>query len=266
MSFLQENYEISPYIAEFINTTTNLVFEAGALLIYLLPIKETKSRSAFLSFTHNPHLAFDSRPLHLRRLQRAPQWHREAVHSHPPSFETSAQIRHGYKLGLGLFAYAAFVTVTYVYFVHDPVFHQVSYGLLVVIIVGRSTYLVHRLPLSETRRILVFVLRTAASSFLGAFILWNIDNIFCSSLRGWRKNLGIYPVGAVSELHGWWHIGTALGCYYYIVFNEWIQQILAGNSQVFELHWALGFVPYIRKAEGSVKTAANDHVETKKKK
>ncbi|RUP49631.1 ceramidase-domain-containing protein [Jimgerdemannia flammicorona] len=182
------------------------------------------------------------------------------------SFETSAQIRHGYKLGLGLFAYAAFVTVTYVYFVHDPVFHQVSYGLLVVIIVGRSTYLVRRLPLSETRRILVFVLRTAASSFLGAFILWNIDNIFCSSLRGWRKNLGIYPVGAVSELHGWWHIGTALGCYYYIVFNEWIQQILAGNSQVFELHWALGFVPYIRKAEGSVKTAANDHVETKKKK
>lgn len=102
------------------------------------------------------------------------------------------------------------MTVAYVYYIHDPLFHQVCYGILVLTIVFRSIYLVRRLPKSEVHSMLVFVLRTAAFSFLGAFVLWNIDNIFCKSLQGWRQSIGYYPIGALSELHGWWHIGTGM--------------------------------------------------------
>ena len=40
-------------------------------------------------------------------------------------------------------------------------------------------------------------------TFLGGFAIWNLDNIYCSSLRRWRRELGL-PWGILLEGHGWW--------------------------------------------------------------
>jgi dihydroceramidase len=52
--------------------------------------------------------------------------------------------------------------------------------------------------------------------FLGGFAIWNLDNIYCSKLRKWRHEIGL-PWGIVLEGHGWWHVMTGIGAYYYIV-------------------------------------------------
>jgi dihydroceramidase len=41
------------------------------------------------------------------------------------------------------------------------------------------------------------------SVVLGGFIIWNLDNIFCPTLRRWRRGIGL-PWGIVLEGHGWW--------------------------------------------------------------
>jgi len=41
------------------------------------------------------------------------------------------------------------------------------------------------------------------SVFLGAFFIWNLDNIYCGKLRRWRREIGL-PWGIVLEGHGWW--------------------------------------------------------------
>ena len=46
--------------------------------------------------------------------------------------------------------------------------------------------------------------------FIFGFVLWNIDGHFCGGLRHIRAMLGI-PVCWPLELHGWWHFFTALG-------------------------------------------------------
>lgn len=51
--------------------------------------------------------------------------------------------------------------------------------------------------------------------FLGGFAIWNLDNEFCSVLRKWRHTVGL-PWGLLLEGHGWWHIGTGTGAYFYI--------------------------------------------------
>lgn len=41
------------------------------------------------------------------------------------------------------------------------------------------------------------------SIFLGGFGIWTLDNIYCSKLRTWRREVGL-PWGLVLEGHGWW--------------------------------------------------------------
>jgi dihydroceramidase len=43
----------------------------------------------------------------------------------------------------------------------------------------------------------------AVSSVGFGFLLWNLDNIFCTSLRQWRRSVGL-PWGILLEGHGWW--------------------------------------------------------------
>uniref|UniRef100_A0A671KU08 Alkaline ceramidase n=1 Tax=Sinocyclocheilus anshuiensis TaxID=1608454 RepID=A0A671KU08_9TELE len=59
---------------------------------------------------------------------------------------------------------------------------------------------------------------TSLSIFLLGFVLWNIDNIFCDSLRATRQQLPPV-VGAVTRLHAWWHVLTGLGSYLHILLS-----------------------------------------------
>ena len=39
--------------------------------------------------------------------------------------------------------------------------------------------------------------------FLGGFTIWSLDNKYCSTLRSWRREIGL-PWGIFLEGHGWW--------------------------------------------------------------
>ena len=52
--------------------------------------------------------------------------------------------------------------------------------------------------------------------YLGAFFVWNIDNIYCSEIIQLRSVLGSV-LAPVTQLHAWWHFGTGLGTYIHIV-------------------------------------------------
>jgi dihydroceramidase len=66
--------------------------------------------------------------------------------------------------------------------------------------------------LSEEKRRREWDRRTWRSTFwtvLG-YIIWNVDLEFCKELRMLRERVGL-PWGWVLELHGWWHVLTAVG-------------------------------------------------------
>jgi dihydroceramidase len=138
-------------------------------------------------------------------------------------------------LSVFLVGLAAFIT-GYYHYLQDPKFHQNMYALLTAVVLFRSVYVmevnirpslraketvvkevnanghangIDRSKIFEDARD-VGILRTmwlmiawGLGIFLGGFALWNVDNIYCSTLRNWRREIGL-PWGILLEGHGWW--------------------------------------------------------------
>ncbi|KAG7143510.1 Alkaline ceramidase 3 like protein [Verticillium longisporum] len=108
-------------------------------------------------------------------------------------------------LGLALMALAAFITAYY-HISKDPLFHQNSYGILTAIVLLRSVYVME----TELRPKLHAQDPAKAKRILAT--MW---------LMG----------------HGWWHLMTGLGGYYYIVWGIWLRRCLGGRENEYKLLW-----------------------------
>jgi len=60
-----------------------------------------------------------------------------------------------------------------------------------------------------------------ASCAAFGYLLWNIDTHFCAPLLSLRRRVGL-PFGILLELHGWWHILTAIGAYTFMALVEYL--------------------------------------------
>ncbi|OTA55105.1 hypothetical protein K449DRAFT_337959 [Hypoxylon sp. EC38] len=101
------------------------------------------------------------------------------------------------------------------FYVRSPrIIYQVfafATGILVVIL--RSQYLFHwTQPAFPKAKSCNWNVRTwkGISICLVGYLLWNIDLEYCAELRNIRQQLGL-PLAWLFELHGWWHILTAIG-------------------------------------------------------
>ena len=72
--------------------------------------------------------------------------------------------------------------------------------------------------------------------FLGGFAIWGLDQKYCSTLRRWRRDLGL-PWGILLEGHGWWHLMTGIGSYFYIVWAIWLRMCLNEDQDTYKLNW-----------------------------
>lgn len=152
------------------------------------------------------------------------------------------------SIGLGTASLAIFITLYY-HYLQDPTFHQNAYALLTIIVLGRSMYVMERdirpyfrereeehARLLKDRTVsdatrekelardirdrwilkqMWTMIALGMTMFLGGFAVWNLDNELCSTLRQWRHEVGL-PWGILLEGHGWWHLGTGTGAYFYI--------------------------------------------------
>jgi dihydroceramidase len=161
------------------------------------------------------------------------------------TFAHGKSIQYAIVLAGFLVSLAAFIT-GYYHYLQDPSFHQNMYALLTTIVVLRSMYVMevnirpswkakerimkqgyhangsmtNTLSVEEEAEQLrkdardVKILKTmwtmvayGLSVFLGGFIIWTLDNQLCSSLRNWRREIGL-PWGILLEGHGWWSVDT----------------------------------------------------------
>lgn len=109
----------------------------------------------------------------------------------------------------------------------------------------------------EILRQMWWMIAVGLSIFLGGFVVWSLDNAYCSKLRRWRHEIGL-PWGLLLEGHGWWHLMTGYGAYFYIVWGIWLRHCLNGRQDDFELVWPSLWtsIPIVVKrsmANGSVK-------------
>lgn len=166
-------------------------------------------------------------------------------------------------IGLSLIGLAAWITAYYL-LSQDPVFHQVAYATLTCAVVFRGMYVMEnslrpalkaRNPIlgEEIMSQMWRMAFTGIALFLVGFSIWLFDNAFCQYLRS-ARNTVLLPWAALLEGHGWWHIFTSLGAYYFIIWRVWLERCLDGKENEFMLSWQSTYrsVPRVVPRRGHV--------------
>ncbi len=89
------------------------------------------------------------------------------------------------------------------YLSRDPVYHQAVFASIMFTNIFRTMYLLRndeigkRLPPAPRSAITRLFLSGAATFALGFFV-WNLDNIFCSTVTRWKTSVG-WPVAFLLE-------------------------------------------------------------------
>ncbi|XP_078478666.1 alkaline ceramidase 3-like [Lampetra planeri] len=243
LDWCEDNYDHSPFVAEFWNTLSNLPMVAGPLLSapfcarahvewrYLLALVGISVVGIGSWFFHMTLL------YEMQLLDELPMIYTCCVFVYclflsfeKPNFMNVPFI-------LTLVAFSCLVTGIYL-LLKEPVFHQVMYGMLVCFLVVRGVYIVFWvLPCLQT---LMF---SSLASFLLGFILWNLDNNFCPTWRRVRVSMLPTSLGAVSQLHAWWHLLSGLGSYLHILFSLSARLLYLKKRP--RVTWLLGFWPVL---------------------
>jgi dihydroceramidase len=89
--------------------------------------------------------------------------------------------------------------------------HMAMFVAMLALIGLRTVLLINRRAMSSKEKTKYIRKFGGVCAYLAvAFLLWNIDLQWCYELRSLRNRLGL-PWAWLLELHGWWHVLTAVG-------------------------------------------------------
>ncbi|KAF2018827.1 alkaline ceramidase-like protein [Aaosphaeria arxii CBS 175.79] len=288
LNWCEEDYYMTVYSAEIVNTLTNLLFMylAGKGIHNCLTNgHDTVFTVAFIgylivgtgSFLFHATLKY---PMQL--VDELSMIYTTCLMFYA-TFSYGKSKLYSITLGVALVVMALSITLYY-HYLQDPTFHQTAYAVLTAIVLFRAIYVmeVNIRPAFRTKeredanprsgvlgeaaqnredardreilRQMWVLIAWGLSIFLGGFAFWQLDNAFCFTLRSWRRQLGM-PWGFLLEGHGWWHLMTGIGAYFYIVWGIWLRHCLNYKQDDYELVWPrITVMPLVVK---KAKTQAN---------
>ncbi|KAI8322246.1 alkaline phytoceramidase [Martensiomyces pterosporus] len=250
IDWCEENYVVSKYVAEFWNCITNSMFMILALLGMYSAIKHRQGKRVLMCYVGQLAVGIGSALFHAtlkhttQLLDELPMLYLCAIAFYS-LVEIDKNVRYGWKLPAAIIAFQLIITLTYIFWIQSPAFHQVAFALTVI---GATAFGYTRLSeisiSSRTKRKFNRLLLLGSLGMLGGFFVWNIDNIFCHQLRSYRSYVNS-PLDALLQLHGWWHILTAYGCSYLLLWVHLARIARLGHDHLFTIRHCLGLFPYI---------------------
>lgn len=131
--------------------------------------------------------------------------------------------------------YCSIVTYVYLSVWKNPVFHEVAFAIMSIIVICENISLIRMLNLSKR------LYAISLGYYLFGFLLWNIDNKFCAYLKMYRQglenffgidkasiesssikaiglNAAVVSLKSISEFHSLWHIFTGYGSFMCLLF------------------------------------------------
>ncbi|KEY68860.1 hypothetical protein S7711_03798 [Stachybotrys chartarum IBT 7711] len=222
-NFCEEDYLISYYVAEFINSLTNFTYVYYALrYMYgpgsrglFAPKWDFMSISLFLlgvaSFLFHATLRhFLQYADELGMLLLA--WsmcHGILVRQHTNDYDRAVNI-----------AMAIFFPLFSAFYVYTGkiVYHASVFTFILLLITARGWYLLYlRKPRFPADKLAEWKVRGRWSLgiLLFGYFLWHVDLEMCEKLREIRGRIGL-PWAFLLEMHGWWHIFTAMSAAWFM--------------------------------------------------
>ncbi|XP_022095222.1 alkaline ceramidase 3-like [Acanthaster planci] len=217
LDWCERNYATTTYIAEFWNTISNIVFIIPPLFGIAFAWRDRVDHRFIFSYVGVILIGLGSSSFHLT-LHIFSQMLDEMSMLWATSFflyclmETHSKPRsnNGSLIQI-LYIYNAFASLSYI-IMQEPLFFQVAFGTLTVIMMVRGCYVAMS---QDCCRYLVWY---PMILYFTAFVLWNIDNLYCEHVQRLRDSLPS-PLSVLTQLHAWWHVFVGIACHAQIQFS-----------------------------------------------
>nr|CAB3219682.1 alkaline ceramidase 3-like [Phallusia mammillata] len=217
LDWCEENYVVTPYIAEFWNTVSNviMIFPPLVCAIYYwrkgVELRHVLTSLSLLAVGLGSWMFHMTLWYEMQLLDELPMIYGTCVFLYSLHHHDKPRKSRNLVYLVALCFCSVAVTVIYLMW-KNPVFHQVCYALLVAALVYEAIVAFRNYPAIQP-----LVLMSVGFYAFG-FFLWNVDNIFCSHLRKFR-NKSHFDTGMVFQLHAWWHIFTGFATYLHVLFS-----------------------------------------------
>ncbi|KAF2706868.1 alkaline phytoceramidase [Pleomassaria siparia CBS 279.74] len=260
-NFCEEDYIISTYIAEFVNTLTNLTY----ILYGAHGLRRVRKRKdgGLLSTLAIPYWG-------LIGVGVLSGWYHATLKYHSQMgddlsmFLASGSLLHqlmifdatpSQRLYRTAMILGAIIPVSvYHVWADEIVMHEILFGILVVLIGYKTRALIKEKVKSEESKKRLGGLATFGMMSCGlGYFLWNIDFHLCSYVTSFKRSLGL-PWGLLFELHGWWHIFTGIGAYIGMAAVEYLVTMEEGKTDRIEEGFVWPVHAVLRDLEGEKET------------
>ncbi|KAL4798154.1 ceramidase [Aspergillus venezuelensis] len=221
-NFCEQDYEQTRYIAEFINSLSNIVY-----IIYgvygLRKLRQKRNADPLRSLPYWGLMAVGvcSTAFHVSMKYYTQMMDDlSMLFATTPVFHRALTVRASHRDSTTLAAILSTLLallIAYHLIADEILLHFLAFATMIITIGIRTMQLVHARTKSNSpaQRQIWGIVRFGAFIFSLGFILWNIDTLICDTLRQTRATIGL-PWAFLLELHGWWHVFTGMGAYNFI--------------------------------------------------
>lgn len=244
LNFCEEDYVITRFVAEFINTFSSFVYICYG--IYGLIQLRQKPQAAFRSISYLGLIGVGvcSAGYHMTLKYHTQMSDELSMHLLTTpllyrilSFKATPQ--RARLIGIILSILFTIVMVTHMV-MDEFLLHATSFGLAVYLIGSRTPKIIEGyvadLKLKKSLRYLSFF---GCFCFGFGYFVWLIDEFGCGILTGAKHAVGL-PFAFVFEFHGWWHFFTAIGGYVAVATVDLITSGDMDEEATSSLAWPVG--------------------------
>ncbi|KAI0652484.1 alkaline phytoceramidase [Trametes meyenii] len=212
LDWCEANYQFSRYIAESANTFSNLVtialaaYGAWQSVSENLPWRYLAGWTGFAlvgigSFIFHATLLFEAQLMDELPMIYVASYCCATLFDMSRGF--SIRNSNGVQLSVIFVVFNVLFTWSY-YLSRDPVYHQAIFASIMFTMLFRTLYLLRngeiakRLP-PGPRSNVTHLFLLGAGTFAFGFFVWNLDNIFCSTVTKWKQSIG-WPAAFILEV------------------------------------------------------------------
>ncbi|PWY80568.1 alkaline ceramidase family protein [Aspergillus heteromorphus CBS 117.55] len=221
-NFCEEDYLVTRYVAEFINTLTNLTY----VLYAIYGIRSLQRKPNAKAFRTVPYWGLMGVGICSGIYHMSLKYHTQMMDDLSMLFTTTPVLHRvltvnasgttstilAVLLGSGLMGLISVHVAT-----DELILHAAAFVVSITVIGIRTMQLIAtRTPAGSAARSQIWgMVRFGAVIFNVGYAVWLVDGWVCDLLRSSREAIGL-PWAFLLELHGWWHICTGVGAYIFI--------------------------------------------------
>ncbi|KAG9186900.1 dihydroceramidase [Alternaria panax] len=240
-NFCEEDYIITPYIGEFINTLTNITYVIYGL--YGLRRVAPKPDGGLISTLAFPYwgligVGILSAWFHAT-LKYCSQMGDDlsmflavgAILHQLLCFGATPSERQKYTF----YILGSLIPISvYHVWADEIIMHEIAFAVMVFLVSKQTRALIKKqVRDEESKKKLGRMATFGISTGLFGYFLWNIDFHLCAYVTQFKRHVGL-PWGFFFELHGWWHVLTAIGAYVGMALVEYLVTIEEGKTNTIE--------------------------------